>query len=106
MGEVFNFEEYLTAKKTGISIEALRSARKVAEEMIKEFTPEELAGEYYHYDMDPEDEDWPPGYPFILKEDSLKPEHQMCKHFEWEVMEEDYQVRCTSCNLNAWSAPW
>ena len=40
MGEVFNFEEYLTAKKAGVSIQALRSARQVAEEMIKEFTPE------------------------------------------------------------------
>jgi hypothetical protein len=104
MGEIINFEEYLTAKQAGVSVNEIRAARKVAEEIyMRELTPEQLAGEYFDID---EDEDWPPGYSFILKEDIINPIHQNCGHEEWEVIEKDYQIRCVSCKLNAWSAPW
>jgi hypothetical protein len=104
MGELINFEEYLTAKQAGVSVHELRAARQVAEEMLAELTPEQLAGEYYDVDLD--DEDWPLGYSFILKEDAVNPLHQNCGHETWKVIEKDYQIQCTSCKLNAWSAPW
>lgn len=99
MGEIIDFEEYLTAKKFGVPVTELRAHREAAQKLIDEMVNDDIDDEYLQAI-----DNLPEGYSYILKEDFDK--YDSCDHTKWIVVEEDYQAVCRTCKLSAWSAPW
>jgi len=105
MGDVYNFLDYKAAKEQGISVKALIQERALMQKLLDHELMEELDDEYLIYSPK-ESDTWPEGYIYVLAEDIETGYHDECKHTEWHVVEEGYQVSCNNCDLNAWSAPW
>ena len=109
MGELIDFTEYLKAKRQGMSPKEYRAAKRMLDEVLSEIpidteNPAYEFAEYINYAAN--NPNWPKGYPFVLIEDMETGYYDDCDHTKWHVVEQDFQITCNECDLNAWSAPW
>jgi len=104
LDNVVNMSDYKEAKSMGVSITAFIELKKVKEQALEEYLFTTV--DDYYVICDDSEENWAPGYTYILTEDIDSGYHDDCDHNNWSIVEEGYQATCNDCSLNAWSAPW